>query len=166
MSRKLTHQPKNLSYVQWEKSSMSAFRSLVGKSPAAAQVVSLITERLDVTNALVISQQTMADLCGISRPTVARAIAILKDRNWIETVRIGSTTAYICNQSVFWQQARDKRFYADFTARVIASADEQPEKLEELQADKKMHRLPSANPDEKISILKDEVPPTQDELEY
>lgn len=165
MSRKLTKPQKNLSYVQWEKSSMSAFRSLVGKSPAAVQVLSLITEQMDARNALVISQQTMADLCGISRPTVARAIAILKKHNWVETVRIGSTTAYVCNQSVFWQQARDKRFYADFTARVIASADDQSESLEELQSEKKLHKLPSAEAGEKISILHDEEPPTQPEME-
>ena len=166
MTRKLTHPPKSISFVQWEKSSMQAFRSLVAKSPAAAQILALITEKMDITNALVISQTTMAELCNISRPTVARAIQLLKDRNWIQTVRIGSSTAYVCNQSVFWQQGRDKRHYADFTARVIASSVEQKKSVSELNNETELHKLPSPNKDEKVTILDDTEPPSQEEIEY
>ena len=165
MARNLTSPPKNISFVQWEKSSMAAFRSLVAKSPAAAQVLTLITERMDITNALIISQKTMSELCGISRPTVARSIGLLKKLNWIQTVRIGSSTAYVCNQSVFWQQARDKRFYADFNARVIASADEQDSNIDELQKPVELHKLPSPSGYESVTILDDLPPPSQDEIE-
>lgn len=139
----------------------SLFQSLL----LLPQVLTLITEQMDITNALIISQQTMADLCNVSRPTVARSIKILKERNWIQTVRIGSSTAYVCNQSVFWQQARDKRFYADFNARVIASAKEQDEPLEKLNASVDLNTLPSASDGESISILHNEEPPTQSELD-
>ena len=145
---------------------MQAFRSLVSKSPAAAQVLTLITERMDITNALIISQKTMAELCNVSRPTVARSIQLLKELNWIDTVRIGSSTAYVCNQSVFWQQARDKRYYADFTARVIASEEEQERPLKELQKPKKLYKLPSPSEEENLSIIDDTDPPSQEELEY
>ena len=51
----------------------------------------------------------------MSRPTVGRAIKLLKDDQWIDTVKIGNANAYCVNERVFWQAGRNQRKYAIFS---------------------------------------------------
>ena len=68
---------------------------------------------------------TLCEITGVSRPTVGRAIKLLKDDQWIDTVKIGNANAYCVNERVFWQAGRNQRKYAIFSATVIASATDQ-----------------------------------------
>ena len=50
------------------------------------------------TNAVVCSYTTLCEITGVSRPTVGRAIKLLKDDQWIDTVKIGNANAYCVNE--------------------------------------------------------------------
>ena len=67
----------------------------------------------------------------MSRPAVGRAIKLLKDDQWIDTVKIGNANAYCVNERVFWQAGRNQRKYAIFSATVIASATDQESDFQE-----------------------------------
>ena len=58
------------------------------------------------------SYTTLCEITGVSRPTVGRAIKLLKDDQWIDTVKIGNANAYCVNERVFWQAGRNQRKYA------------------------------------------------------
>ena len=60
------------------------------------------------TNAVVCSYTTLCEITGVSRPTVGRAIKLLKDDQWIDTVKIGNANAYCVNERVFWQAGRNQ----------------------------------------------------------
>ena len=45
------------------------------------------------TNAVVCSYTTLCEVTGVSRPTVGRAIKLLKEDNWIDTVKISNANA-------------------------------------------------------------------------
>lgn len=156
---------KILPFVQWEKSSMTAWRKLNMQSPTATNLLTLMIESMNDVNALMMSQQTMAEVLGCSRQTISSAIKILKDGNWIDTVRVGSSTIYVVDRSVFWTQARNKRHYADFYARVIASENEQKESLAKLKKGKDLKRVPRTSEVDRLTILDDEDPPSQEEME-
>ena len=49
------------------------------------------------TNAVVCSYKTLTELTGYSRTSIANSLKILRDDNWIETIKIGNATAYCVN---------------------------------------------------------------------
>jgi hypothetical protein len=83
---------------------------------------------MDIQAAVIASRATLAKLVGYSEATVKRAIADLKADQWIEVVQLGGkggVNAYVVNSRVAWADNRDKLPMAVFTARVLASRDEQ-----------------------------------------
>lgn len=152
-------------FLQVEKSSMSAHRRLIKKSSAAAQVLDFIWETMDENNCLVVSQTTLASLTGISQATISRGLKILESEKWIQRIRIGTQPVIVANASVVWSQARNKKNYAYFKAMVLASADEQKMAMDEL-SNLKIRKMPRQRDVDNLTILDDEEPPTQPEIEY
>jgi len=91
----------------------------------------VLVSKMGRSNAIVVSQKNLARLAKCSRPTIQRALEILKQQNWIEVRQIGptgSTNAYVINDRVAWSGTRDGIRYSLFSATVVISNDEQPDK--------------------------------------
>ena len=118
------------------------------------------------TNAVVCSRNVLAEVTGCSIATVGRAIRVLKDDNWIDTVKIGNASAYCVNERAFWQAGRNQRQYAVFSATVIAAASEQDSDFRE-KAKQKLTYIPIIEDDDRMLINSDESlpPPDQTDLE-
>lgn len=154
-------QPKRGSWVQTEREAHEAWAKLIRKSPKAAELMHLLTARIGQNNAVVLSIPTIMKLMAASRPTVIRAINMLREDRWVETVQIGgsgTTNAYVVNDRVAWSGARDGIRFSLFSATVIASSDEQrdPNSLSE-QA--RLRRLPSLHRGEQQFPIGDGLPP-------
>ena len=105
---------------------MICLRGLISKQPLAAEILMFFMEKMGrTTNAVVCSYKSLQEITGYSRPTVARAIRVLKEDNWIDTVKVGNATAYCVNEKVAWQASKNERKYAIFSATVVASETEQ-----------------------------------------
>jgi DNA-binding transcriptional ArsR family regulator len=117
---------RNFDFVQVSRAYIKEMRLLVRKSPLAHEILYYLVEHMGrTTNAVVVSYATLCEITERSRPTVARAIKLLKEENWIDAVRIGNATAYGINARIFWQAGRNQKKYAIFSATVIASQTEQ-----------------------------------------
>ena len=118
------------------------------------------------TNAVVVSYMTLCEITGVNRPTVGRAIKILKNDNWIDAVKIGNATAYCVNARAYWQATRNQKKYAIFQATVIASESEQNSSYPE-KAKEKLTYIPILEKKEKTLIdNKENLPsPDQQDLE-
>lgn len=152
-------------FVQWQKSSMSRYRELLGKSPKAALLLSLLVENMNDSNAVVVSQNTLAEMMGCTRRSIINYIKILESDQWLNVLKIGTANVYHVNRSYFWQQAANKRFYSKINASVILSETDQKLSIDELQKDREVTLIPKANDTDKLVILDDEEPPTQPEME-
>lgn len=141
---------KNLNFVQWDKRVMKQYRILLKKSALAAQILSLFTEYMDKNNAIVISYLTLEELIGYSRPTLSKAIKVLKEDNWIQVLKSGNANVYIVNSAAFWQTWANKKEYSKFHATVIISESEQKKFYEEIKKTK-LNKLPH------ITLKKDEL---------
>lgn len=130
---------KNAHFVQWQKPSMAEFRRLIGQNTLAAQLLILFAEKMDKRNAIMISNDTIGQIMGVSRASITRAIRILKEENWIQIVKISSANAYVLNNKVFWQTSGNLK-HASFSAQIIASASEQDQK--DLADDARLKSLP------------------------
>lgn len=148
-------------WVQTERKAHEAWANLIGKNANAARVMHVLVSQLGEHNAVVISQKNLAKLVGITDRTVRNALKLLKEESWIDVRQIGQNgtiNAYVVNDRVAWTGKRDGIRYSLFSATVIASDDEQPDRehLDQLQP---LRKLPSLLHGEKQLPSGDGLPP-------
>ena len=138
-------------------------RALSKRMPVAFQILTLITERMNRSNALVISQTTLCQLLGCGRTTVHKAVKLLEQENWVQVMKVGTANAYILNSKVAWSSYSGKR-YGSFYAEVFVSEEEQQKTAEEL-SNVQLRHVPVLMKGEK-PVTGDDVlpPPDQQEL--
>ena len=156
----LERQPQG-NWVQTERTAHEAWAALIAKAPKAAQIMHILTARVGEHNAIVISQRNLMKLAKCSRPSVQRALDVLATDRWIEIRQIGqngTVNAYIINDRVAWTGKRDGIRYSLFTAAVVASDDEQPDR-DELDQQEPLRRLPSLYRNERQLPSGDGLPP-------
>lgn len=149
----------NYNFVQVSRSYLREMRGLARKSPVAHEILYYLVEHMGrTTNAVVCSRNVLAEVTGCSIATVGRAIRVLKDDNWIDTVKIGNASAYCVNERAFWQAGRNQRQYAVFSATVIAAASEQDSDFRE-KAKQKLTYIPVIEDSDIAVAGKDQLPP-------
>lgn len=97
----------------------------------------------------------------MSLSTVKRALAILKEGGWIEVRQVGpssTASAYIINDRVAWFGRREGIRYSLFSATVVVSEREQPDK-EELGRQGSLRKLPRMYADERQLPTGEGLPP-------
>jgi hypothetical protein len=137
-------------WVQTDRAAHEAWAILTGKSPLAAKIMHLLAGRVGEHNAVVVSQGTLAELAGASRRGVQNALEVLRRERWIEVRQIGdraTVNAYVINSRVAWTGSRDGLRYALFSAAVLVSETEQPDK-EDLGAQTPLKPFPYLFKDE------------------
>lgn len=148
-------------WVQTERAAHESWAALIRKSPLAAQVMHILTSQVGEHNAVVISQKVLAQLVEGSERGVRDALTTLKNDRWIEMRQIGgrgTVNAYIINDRVAWSGKRDGIRYSLFSARVIISEEEQPDR-DELEQLAPLRRIPSVYHGESQLPSGDGLPP-------
>lgn len=157
---------RNYDFVQVSRQYLKQMRSLARKSPLAHEILYYLVENMGrTTNAVVVSYNTLCEITGVSRPTVGRAIKLLKDDNWIDAVKVGGATAYCVNARAFWQAKRNQRQYAIFQATVIASESEQDSNFREKAQHPLTHIPIIGDRDRALTSNEDLPPPDQKDLD-
>jgi DNA-binding transcriptional MocR family regulator len=116
-------------------------------------------------NAVVTSQKNLARLLGCHVNTIIRALRDLESDRWIEVRQIGGTgsiNAYVVNDRVAWHGPRDGIRHSLFSATVLVSDDEQPDRheLDELPP---LRKFPRLFPDEKQLPTGEGLPPPSEQ---
>lgn len=133
-------------WVQTERSAHEAWAALISKAPKAAQLMHILTARIGEQNAVIVSHKVLQTLMGVrSVTTVKTAIKVLEEDRWIEVRQIGqngTVNAYVINDRVAWAKGRDGLKYSLFSAAVVLSEEEQPDR-ESLSNQAALRRLPN-----------------------
>lgn len=116
---------KNVDFVQFSRKSMLYYQQLISISPLAARVLIVLAEKMDKANAIVISIDTLCEITERSRSNVCKAIKVLREKKYVQCIKVGNLNAYVLNSSVFWTSDAKKRVYSKFNATVLASFKEQ-----------------------------------------
>lgn len=169
MEKQLGTQPLSVNskktWVQTERAAHEAWAKLAMKNSSAAGLMHVLVAQMGDQNAVVASRAVLAKLIGASEATVKRAIAVLKEDQWIETVQLGGkggVNAYVINRRVAWQEGRDKMHLALFDATIVADLEEQLERAP--LAD--LRRVPILyENEEQLPTGRGEEPPAQPLLE-
>ena len=123
--------PATGTWVQVDRKAMEQWGKLAVSSPLAAGLLMTMTSKMGRHNALIASQKTLAELMGCTDRSIRTALSTLKAGQWIDIRQIGQTgsvNAYIINKRVAWSGKRDGMRYALFSAAVLLSEAEQPDK--------------------------------------
>lgn len=148
-------------WVQTERKAHEAWAALMRDSPNAAMLMHLLVARVGEHNAVVVSQKTMAKIMDRHVNTVKTAFKTLRDRNWIEIRQVGergTVNAYIVNDRVAWTGKRDGIRYSLFSAAVVLSDEEQPDRAQ-LGFQEPLRKVPSLLHGERQLPSGDGLPP-------
>lgn len=140
----LPEKPAPRGWVQTEREAHEAWSKLILASPTAARLMHLLVARMGEHNAVVVSQPTLAKLLDCHPNTVGNAVKALQENNWVEVRRVGgkgSSNAYIVNDRVAWTGKRDNIRYSLFSAAVIVSDEEQPDR-DQIDTQSPLRKLP------------------------
>jgi len=144
-------------FVQFTRGYLKETRDLAKKSLPAFVIFNFLTERMTRQNAIVVSQQTLMEVLELGRTSVQQGVRVLREGNWIQVVKIGSTNGYLVNSRVVWRSHQEKR-YGYFGADVIVSETEQSQTVEELQNQPLKH-IPNVKVGETMISDNAELPP-------
>lgn len=144
--------PPSGTWVQMDRAALERAAALTISHPRASALLQVILSQLGRSNALVASQATLATLAKCTDRTIRRSLEILKVGNWIEVRQIGasgSVNAYIVNDRVAWVGARDGIRYSLFSATVLASEAEQPDR-DQLGSQPPLEAIPAMHPGDQL----------------
>lgn len=145
------HQPAG-TWVQTDRLAHELWAQFLAQKGAttASRVMHVLIARMGDKNACVISQSQLAEELEVDPRTIRRAIAMLRDHQWIQTVNIGGAKSgvqgYIVNSRVAWQGARDGIRWSAFDATVYVSEQDQDQSIDEQPP---LNRIPSLYPSNK-----------------
>jgi hypothetical protein len=154
--------PATFGWLQFEKKALGELTKLSMASPAAMATVMYLVNHMSRSNAIVVSQQAIAEGIGAKRETVNRALRYLVQHNFVQIIKAGGVSVYVVNSRVAWQGDRGARFAA-FGADVIAIESEQTTDLDDVRP---LHKVPVLFDGERLLVGNEEMPPPdQGELE-
>lgn len=156
---------RSSTWVQTERAAHEAWGQLVRRNGRAAALLHVLVANMDNQAAVVASRATLAQLVGYSEATVKRAVADLREDNWIEVIQLGGkggVNAYVVNSRVAWADSRDKLDRAVFRATVVTTRQEQTEGV----GTAPLRRIPTLYPGERqLPAGEGAKPPSQPALD-
>lgn len=120
---------KNRDFVQVYRNHIEQIADLGAKNATALKLLLFFIKHMDGTNALVVSNVTLQEILGYSKPTICKAIKYLKDNGWLCVLKSGTANVYIVNPEVAWTSYEYQKQYCKFNATVFLSQSENHEYL-------------------------------------
>lgn len=117
-------------FVQVNKEVYKAEDWLMGQSPIAYRIFRFLVNGMDDYNAVICSYQVLMETFNVSKATITRAIKLLKDRNYIDIYKTGTSNVYAINKNIVWGSWGSNYKYAKFGANIILSESEQEQSIQ------------------------------------
>lgn len=124
---------KQSPYVRWVQMNKDYYKAedwLMAKSPIAYRIFKFLINNMDNYNAVVCSYKVLQEYFDVSQVTVARAIKLLKEKQYIEVYKSGTSNVYAVNKNIAWNSWGKNFKYAKFEANIILSESEQEQRAE------------------------------------
>lgn len=119
---------KNKDFVQYSEAGLRALAQI--KKGSSLQILHWMTAEMGKDNALIVSQDTIAEALDLSIPTIQRSIKTLIDAQILLMVKVGGGIIYHLNSTIVWKSWATNKKYAKFSAQVILGEKEYKQNLE------------------------------------
>ena len=159
----LGEKPSTYGWLQLEKKAAQELQKLIQASPTAASTLMYMVNNMSRSNALVVSQQAIANGIGAKRESVNRAVRYLVEHNFIQIIKAAGASVYVVNSRVMWQGNRGER-YAVFGADIVAIESEQDPVM--MDRNEPLKAVPHLVEGERLLVGNEPIePPDQGELD-
>ena len=98
---------------------------LMSKSPIAYRIFKFLINNMDSYNAVMCSQTVLQEQFDVSRVTISRAIKLLKEKQFIDVYKSGTSNIYAVNKQIAWNSWGSNFKHGKFGANIIISESEQ-----------------------------------------
>ncbi|MBB3842421.1 hypothetical protein FHS57_006455 [Runella defluvii] len=115
----------NDKFVQLYLDKLDLIIEMTGENPTAVKMFVWLLQHMDRRNALVISQEALAEAMNLHRTTIFRSTLYLKEKKAIDVLKSGNTNIYAVNAQVAWKSDAKGKKYAMFDAKVYIAECEQ-----------------------------------------
>jgi len=115
----------NANFVQLYDDNLDLIMLMTKENPTAVSVFLWIVKYMDSRNALVASQQSMAENLGLHKNTIYLAVKYLKEKGALTVLRSSNTHIFALNAQIVWRDTADSKRFAHFDAKVYVSESEQ-----------------------------------------
>lgn len=119
---------KNSPYNNWLQLNKDYYKAedwLMAKSPIAYRIFKFLINNMDGYNSVICSYAVLQEYFSVSKPTITRAIKLLKEKNYIYIYKSGTSNVYCVNKNIAWSSWGSNFKYAKFGANIILSENEQ-----------------------------------------
>jgi hypothetical protein len=123
----------NANFTQLYDDQLDLIILMTKENPTALTVFLWIVKFMDDRNALVASQQTIADALGLHKNTVYLAVKYLKEKKALIVLRSSNTNVFAMNAQIVWRDSADAKRFAHFDAKVYVSEFEQHEEKDQAE---------------------------------
>lgn len=141
---------KKSPYRRWVQMNKDAYKAedwLMAKSPIAYRIFKFLINNMDSYNAVMCSYSVLQEQFGVSKPTITRAIKLLKEKKYIEVYKSGTSNIYAVNKEIAWNSWGNNFVHGKFGANIILSESEQEEAVKAKIKSEKIKELSSINED-------------------
>ena len=140
----------NAGFIQVSKLYIDEMNDLAQHAPSAHRVLWTLIKEMNKQNAVMISQNSLCKLTRLSSATVKRSVALLRDQQWLEVLKMGTANIYRVNSNVVWQDRADGR-WASFNAHVILNFDEQ-DSVTKASPSVRTRHIPFVEADDEVAL--------------
>lgn len=115
-------------FYQINKDNSEYLRSCLKENPKALELLFFVFDHMDKYNAVVCSYKVFQEALGMSKATIQRSVAYLKEHGFLYVYKTGSSNVYVANKDLVWNSWGNNVEYCEFPANIILSASEQEER--------------------------------------
>jgi hypothetical protein len=147
-------------FVQTDLATHEAWKQLSLEKPIAAALMHQLVVLADKDNYVAASHNALAELMGVSKISIRRAMEVLREGNWVQVLQVGSSgtvNVYAINSHVAWRKNRDGLRYATVRGMILLSGSDQPKN--QLEIEGKLRQVPKMLQGEQQLPSGDGLPP-------
>jgi len=115
----------NANFVQLYDDHLDLIMLMTKENSTALTIFLWIVKHMDNRNALVVSQQAIAEALQLHKNTVYLAVKYLKEKKALTVLRSSNTHVFAINAQIAWRDSADAKRFAHFDAKVYISDFEQ-----------------------------------------
>lgn len=115
-------------FYQVNKDNSEYLRSCLKENPKALELLFFVFDHMDKYNAVVCSYKVFQEVLGMSKATIQRSVAYLKEHGFLYVYKTGTSNVYVANKDLVWNSWGNNVEYCEFPANIILSASEQEER--------------------------------------
>ena len=93
--------------------------------PAASKLFWFIVNHMEEHNALLASYTVFQEALNMSRPTVSRGLATLRELELLTVKKSGGSNLYLLNPSLVWKSWNNGNKYCELMVKVLLTESEQ-----------------------------------------